>query len=344
MAERTSAKKEALVCELYRGGMSMKAIASQVGLAYGTVHKILHRNGVPVKWAKIRHLEAEISTRYLAGENLTQLADAYGVKVSTLHKRLVNYGTPIRSSVEYLRERYPLREDAFATPSPESNYWVGLLMADGCIHSRNYLSLALSFADLDHIEKFKTFIGAARHSIDVQPGKGFANAKPLARLCVGCPRMVSDLAKYGLTPRKSHTAEVIGLESDRDFWRGAVDGDGWIGSTSPTIGLTGSLAMVKQFMTFAYSVSPICQANIRANHSIWSFCTYGTHAYALMQAMYGNCCVALERKQQLADYWLARKPEATINYAELARQHGMTRQKLHRRLQRGWSLEDALLD
>jgi hypothetical protein len=45
------------------------------------------------------------------------------------------------------------KHDCFSTVTPESAYWVGFIMADGCIHKAN-VRISLAERDGDHLKKF----------------------------------------------------------------------------------------------------------------------------------------------------------------------------------------------
>lgn len=146
------------------------------------------------------------------------------------------------------------------------------------------------------------------HKLDYQPGKGFANAKPTVKLSIASRHLADRLATYGIVPRKSKTARVIGLENDRDFWRGAVDGDGWVKIDKggyPKIGLVGSEAIVGQFRDFFKTVCPESKANINPVHSIFSLCVTHHQARKLVRTLYEGCTIALPRKWETARAILA---------------------------------------
>lgn len=77
--------------------------------------------------------------------------------------------------------------------------------------------------------------------------------------------MVSDLMKYGITPKKTGTERInldmIPSNLQRHFFRGLVDGDGWItNSISPTtgrlitsIGICGSQYMCQLFTEYIHN-------------------------------------------------------------------------------------------
>lgn len=101
---------------------------------------------------------AEIVRRYLAGERDIDLAREFGVSRSIPRQSTVRAGFKPRSRKRFLT----LREDAFASITPDSAYWIGFLLADGCIlihrqrHYRNpYIRVGVAAEDAEHIRKFR---------------------------------------------------------------------------------------------------------------------------------------------------------------------------------------------
>lgn len=64
-----------------------------------------------------------------------------------------------------------LLEDA-----PESYYWVGFLLADGCIHKKD-LSVTSTVKDIDHLQKFSDYIGSTLPVRRFTPTTSFSNTE-----------------------------------------------------------------------------------------------------------------------------------------------------------------------
>jgi hypothetical protein len=127
-------------------------------------------------------------------------------------------------------------EHAFDVVTEESAYWIGVLMTDGNICFKkgkngrimgHVISLALQERDLMHLQAFQRFIGSSHrlyHRVNyktIVPSKSY-------ELSFSSPKMASTLVSYGFVPKKSKVAKVQLLEDNRNFWRGAIDGDGTI--------------------------------------------------------------------------------------------------------------------
>ena len=112
--------------------------------------------------------------------------------------------------------------------------------------------------------------------------------------------IVEALAGFGLVARKSLIAKVIGLENDRNFWRGVVDGDVWIGLRNGMDGdkitLTGSYDLLSQFKTFIETSIPEAIVNIKQEGRYYRLYIYSYIARAVAKLLYHGCSIALERK------------------------------------------------
>lgn len=314
----------------YVAGKSMYPIAERLGIARKTVRRILIESGVkPRPKSSLSDADDETKAtliqRYRDGEGAPEIAKSFGCGYAAVYRILTKAGVPIRSQSEAKRVVYPLRDDAFDEPlSPDARYWIGMLMADGCItQNRNALSITLVLQERDraHVERFVQFLGSnnviiSTHRFDnglvkSRDGKGFKSAG----ITVTSRRMVESLARYGVVPRKSKTAKVIGLEMDSSFWRGVIDGDGSVFIAKngvATVALCGSEALVGQFAAYIKMVSPECVARPHPASTIFAVSAHGTHAYRMCEALYGDCTVALDRKLETARKILS-KPDPFVN-------------------------------
>jgi hypothetical protein len=203
---------------------------------------------------------------------------------------------------------------AFDVRTPETEYWAGFLLADGCIVShynrQTIIELGLALKDEGHVQKFRAFVGSD-HTIGYQRRGGMVGgyrSTGMARLAFPSNYIASVLATYGVVPRKSTRAVPIGLTGSRDFWRGMVDGDGTVGIMAgdryggePYFALTGSLSVVSAFGEYIHTKVPRFRANPVPQRNIWHIS--GTHRIAdeVIHDLYANATVSLDRKQAIAD-------------------------------------------
>lgn len=140
-------------------------------------------------------------------------------------------------------------------------------------------------------------------------------------------RLVHALARYGVVPAKSESAEAKGgINSGPHaaaFFRGVVDGDGYLGwqksdcgvlGKYAKVGLVGSRLLVGQFADYVRSVAPVCEASVHPMNGIWAFTTTGSVAVKVIRRLYENCPVALPRKLAVANEILSLCSDDTSNY------------------------------
>jgi hypothetical protein len=205
--------------------------------------------------------DRDIPGRYERGESIQQLADRCGIGPKAVVKILARAGTKMRRPGRLA----VVRDDAFDTITPESAYWIGFLMADGCVSDPSgrpkRISLGLQERDASHVEAFRSFLNS-RNTISISRQVAIRGGSEFLKhqFVVSSDALADALARYGVGPRKSLTARVVGLEGNRDFWRGVIDGDGHIreaaGGKSISVQLVGSEGMMRQFLDFVGSVYP----------------------------------------------------------------------------------------
>lgn len=164
-------------------------------------------------------------------------------------------GSDINSLVKAIFEAY----DNVNREYKQNGYSV--LMTDGNICFKkdknrritgHVISLALQEDDLMHLKAFQRFLDLSHrlyHRVNyktIVPSRSYG-------LSFSSIRMASTLVSYGFVPKKSKVARVQLLEDNRNFWRGAIDGDGTISIDSlgrPWMKFVGSFEIVLQFKKF----------------------------------------------------------------------------------------------
>lgn len=194
--------------------------------------------------------------------------------------------------------KYTLNEHAFDEITPESAYWIGFLMADGCV-SLNQIIINLQEKDINHLIKFNSFL-KTNYPIKMIKS-GYNSSSLIASLVVSSKYITNRLSEYGVTPRKSLTAKVCDeLAFNRDFWRGVVDGDGtlFLGKKEysyPQLNLGGSYHIINQYKYFIQSLVN-CDPKIEKIKSIFMLKISGKKAQKIIDTLYKNADIYLERK------------------------------------------------
>ncbi len=245
--------------------------------------------------------------RYMSGELASVLCKEFGVPSTTALRMLRRQGIPIHSR-SYVRRRssgHSVDESVFDKITPESAYWIGFLMADGCITEKNNsIALYLSSKDSAHLVKFKSFLMATQKiSHDsARPSRGTFHSNPISRFTIKSRRLVIALNSYGVTPKKSFTAMVSSnLSFDRNFWRGVIDGNGTIGvyNKKPLLKLTGSKPLTLQFTMLVKRITGV-QIKIGPDRTVYRAVTGCKTAEAMIRFLYKDAETYLCRKMDIA--------------------------------------------
>lgn len=222
-------------------------------------------------------------------------------------QRKTNIRIAIRRAVEsgtiFGRKVHTINEAAFNVITEDSAYWIGYLIADGNVYTGKTgnarIALTLAKVDYEHLVKFAKFMSS---TYDILTKKIKLKGKTIVQytLRFSSKRVARVLATYGIIPKKSHVAKVIGLENNRHFWRGVIDGDGWLGNRNGHDGdkivLTGSYDLLHQFKTFIESNVPASIAVIRQIGQYCRLYIYSRTARKIAELLYNDCSIALERK------------------------------------------------
>jgi len=281
-----------------------------------------------------RQAIVEMVRLYQSGWSCPKIASAFGLDPSTVNTHLHIAGVQPRSPSASHRI-YNLDEHAFSCDSPESRYWVGFLLADGCMmRSGKSYCIELSIAECDHahIEAFRLFL-KSNHPIKTKnrpkDNSGSYHGSPRSSITIQSAILGESLIKLGVVPGKTSSATTPDhLKNDVDFWRGVVDGDGHITTSAVsarpsrnrkehrtyTIGVVGTQAICEGFYDFA--ITQVGEYERRSKKSVClgnHFATKisGQRALRLIEIIYRDAAVALPRKLASAMRLLSGSTRAT---------------------------------
>jgi len=199
-----------------------------------------------------------------------------------------------------------VNEGYFNKWSPNMAYILGFILADGCITEGTYrgYSDALKFGvhpkDIDILEKIKQEL-ESEHKISL--------GKNAAHLCITSQKIVDDLKNLGISYRKSLREKIpkVPEKYTRDFIRGIVDGDGSISFDTrrgyPTLSVCGgrnTMQFIRDHFLLLLGINSKVGRRKKSKHYLYSIAYRANSAKSLIDYLYNNADLYLERKFRLA--------------------------------------------
>jgi hypothetical protein len=236
----------------------------------------------------------EVLLMYNSGKTLSEVASFFGVSAPAIAGLLQRRGVVRRSSRD-CQIKCKLNHNILDEITPESAYWIGFIFADGTVGRRNgspEISIALAEKDRLHLEKAKSFFGSTHSLIEVPSVKA-------VRFSFRSEKIASQIEFYG---RRHFNQSVAhnSLANSRDFWRGLIDGDGWFRYSPITshVQLIGGFALMTQFSEFLV-LNGYCKKSAVCRHkTIFAVSTETKRASRLLEDLYVNATVSLDRKAE----------------------------------------------
>lgn len=222
-------------------------------------------------WLTFEQQEAAVE-RYLAGEGAPAIARSFGVCTNNILNAIRRRGHAVRSKVEALT-KYSLDATAFDEVTPESAYWIGFLFADGSIYVKSgvqaspILTVGLANKDRGHLKKFLAFLKSDR---PVYSGNSTIRGKTHAKATVSVSSvpLTESLGRYGMKLKSLDRVAPPQLIDSRDFWRGLVDGDGFVLPRKKSkLSVCGGLPLMKQFLLYFQNLGIGLNTNVRSQIS-----------------------------------------------------------------------------
>lgn len=180
--------------------------------------------------------------------------------------------------------------------SPNVNYWLGFLAADGNICD-DRLSLTIQERDYEHLVKFTKFLKSDLRIRKVIHYNKFTQYNVSFRN----KEVVNFLNTLGITKNKTFTLEM-NTDLSKDFIRGLIDGDGYIRKNKYEISIvTGSENFAKQIMKAYKKLFNIEAKLYNFKPKIFTVSVIRKKDVQLiLQELYTNADTFLERKYQNA--------------------------------------------
>lgn len=173
-----------------------------------------------------KYKQIENAIKYFQYNNISimKCASMFDIHRETLTKYLKQY------DLHENRSAYKVDEDFFEYIDCETKaYWLGFIVADGCLKGNNQLSIRLSIKDIDHLEKFKESI-KSNHKINIETSVIRDKEYKTCVLRINNTRLYKDLLKLNVEPNKSlnERPAIIPPQFISHYIRGIFDGDGWL--------------------------------------------------------------------------------------------------------------------
>lgn len=235
------------ICFLYNNGTKITDIANSLNINRHTVTDILKKRDIykhdatrdDIDTEEKRERNDSIITLYQSGFSMRKVAQQLGICAGTVKNVLDYYGVKKRAQHQtgHSKGTTKNRKHIFdfnyfkVIDTEEKAYWLGFLYADGCVHDRGLISIALQERDKDHLLLLKQCLGANTVELSYSPKtKSYS-------LSICSVNMANDLINLGCIPNKSLTLEFPTEERLpkyllHHFMRGYFDGDGCIYSPS----------------------------------------------------------------------------------------------------------------
>lgn len=247
-----------------------------------------------------------IKNIYESGMNLNSIADRYNVSREAIAKILRKLSVKIQHGHTRKAESGVVL-DYFEKDTEGAAYFYGLLLADGCISDRGKVSIALKTEDSYILQNLKTELklnSEVRNTMRKDCDK-------YSQLCFTIESISNSLRSLGMEPRKS-TKEIAPerFTNNRHFWRGLVDGDGSVGTTTSRVYLCGSQTLCTQFLEYCKSINPAINTKVTLmKGNLYRTTLAGVKAATILNELYSDCEFKLIRKYEIAEETLSRYPE-----------------------------------
>ncbi len=329
--------------ERYKAGEKVASLATEYGIKRDALYLILRKLGLPRnhKGGAKPLSEAviqEICRRYVDKEGAVSIARSLSIDKKTVYNILSRSGIgtrPVRDRTGdtyhfsphqkkwFMKDRLGrsvgsklgVDEGVFDTLTPESCYWLGYLITDGCISEQPDKSARLvvqqSRHHRDQLERLRYFLKADLYKITDGEHFSYGRIHQHSVLQITAPRLCKVLATYGVVSRKTAVAGAVGVVEDNpNFWRGVVEGDGSVYvnkihmySSSPRLANQYRRFLRRHLVGVRMSVHKYADP-------VWRVCVTGESAVRVASLLYPPDACGLVDKRARGETLKNKKPRA----------------------------------
>ena len=239
-------------------------------------------------------------------KTVTNVANKTGYPRTCITRYAKKYG--IYESLYTRNKCNDINENYFKViDTSEKAYFLGLIMADGNMYLKNnklQFSIKLKSTDSDIIYKLSKAVGFDESKLKFH--KGTRNGTETIGIELKTYNQVfcENLLNKGIVPNKTGKESFPAIRDNlkKDFIRGFIDGDGWIGKDRNRIGVASmSLDIIDQISNHLKEFLKI-NININKDKNLFRFDIYDKFkVLKILNYLYYNDCISLERKHELAN-------------------------------------------
>lgn len=206
----------------------------------------------------------------------------------------------------------------------------GFIQADGHLHqntrNRGRLEIELQESDRNVLEQFAKIIPFNSNISTRTRNTNFKDNYTSVTFSVCDKRFRDQLVTAGLTyGKKSNCISIPDCNmATNDYWRGVIDGDGSLGLTGkgfPFLSLNcSSEQMINAYIQFLNSITGKIKTTSRnSRDNTYNVCINKEDVQAVVQQIYSNSTIALQRKKVLANVIAGWRRPATMNKIDFPR-------------------------
>ena len=275
------------IIKLYQEGKTGTELASQYDVCVSNMCRFLSREGVSRKRKSLKrvNITENVLKDFQKGQLYEyQIAEKYNTSIDTIKAIVHEAGFCFQSGY-----KTNCKTDYFKTiDSPHKAYLLGFIVADGGVVN-DVLAIEVH-------EKDKEILEFAKQQINPKASltKCFYDKKRNWRVSFGAKQLAYDLRQYGVVQNKSKKIEStfinrIPQQFQRFYFRGLVDGDGYVGKNGQVSIYSGSKPFIRDVQK--QLIEKVGVSPLKIYHGTSYFVSWSSKAdrKKLFDYLYGDC-------------------------------------------------------